>query len=500
MIEAGRHRKTTSAPRLAAAFLGVVLATLAAFYVVSLATAMVDPARYRKVIAEAVATGTLAQTRRLPFGGEAAPIYNFNDCLILSMLVLPQDPNPLLRALSPIVPADPTPWSGEVQQGYPPYVQCRDLAAAMASTTAMPTNAYHRYLHGDWVLAKALLAFLPLSTACNVIAVFLALLLLAPAALAGRRLIAGGADRPRERAYFALSLCLFAFSALPVFAWSFSFAPSDIVLAAMVLFFYLRPPSSLSDQGLVVAAALFGTLTALFEFLTGAAPSGLMALVAVIAFDDAASARQMLRRLLLAAIIFGAAIALSFAVKMAAVAAIWGVSELGVFGRQVGAHMSAGGWDIAPDNAERLSRFGISVESIRNSVVLSYAYALSKIVYFTQSIGFGSIALGAILAVALPLGLAGFSIFALLRARNEVTRLRIASVLAGCLVMPAWYLAFIHHTIVHAHFMFRPMVWPLALLTALLAWGMTGKARQGAKDRKPFSALTHEPGRQRNMA
>ena len=466
-----RPSKRTSVLALGASAIGVVIATLSAFYLISIATALVDRDRYHEVIAQAVHTGALARAHRLPFGsGEPYAIHNFNDCLILSMLILPQDDNALLRALSPAVPADGPPWSGVSPAGYPPYVQCRDLEAAMVSAHAVTTNLYHRYLHGDWVLAKALLAIMPLSAATNAMALLVGLLFLSLAALAARRLIRGTGEQPRERAYLALGLVLFSFSALPVFGWSFSFAPSDIMIAGALLFFYLRPPSSLTDRGLVVAAALFGTLTALFEFLTGSAPMGLMAVIAVIAFDDGGSVRQLLRRLVLAAAAFGGAIVLSFAVKMAAVSLIWGVSELGIFGRQIGAHMNAGGWDIAPQNEAQLNRLGISVDAIRQSVMLSYGYALSKIVYFTKLMAFGSATLGVILAVILPLALAGLSAWQALRAQDPLQRLRISLVLGGCLAMPVWYLAFIHHTIVHAHFMFRPLVWPLALLVAMQAW------------------------------
>ncbi|WP_103718783.1 hypothetical protein [Bosea psychrotolerans] len=454
----------------------VVIATLLTFYAASLASALVEPQHYRGRVAQAVASAALARDVALPFArSNPVSIHNFNDCLILSMLVLPREDGLFRRALSPRVPRVDAPWSGEAPRGYPPYVQCRDLALAAEPAAAVPTEYYHRYLHGDWVLAKLLLAVLPFAYATNLLLILLVAGLVTLALLALRNAMRRSGTAGRDRAYAVMALTLLLFYALPVFGRSFSFAPADIVLVGFLLFFYLRPPSALSEPGFATAAALFGALTAMFEFLTGGSPSGLILIVAVVVFDDAADLRVMWRRLCVGAVSFTAAIILCFVFKMAAVAAIWGLPELGLFGRQIGAHMSGGGWEVAPDNAARLARFGIAPDAIRASFLFSYLYALSKVFYFSRFLAFGSVELGILLAVVIPVLLALHQAVLLWRCREPVERLRTGLLLAACAIMPAWYLAFVHHTIVHAHFMFRPMVWPLALLLAMAAWRRTGQ-------------------------
>jgi hypothetical protein len=66
-----------------------------------------------------VQTGVLERTIVLPFAkGEPSSVYNFNDCLILSMLALPRQDNLLTRALSPLVPVE-TSWAGDAITGLP---------------------------------------------------------------------------------------------------------------------------------------------------------------------------------------------------------------------------------------------------------------------------------------------------------------------------------------------------------------------------------------------
>ncbi|CAN7675672.1 hypothetical protein LJR009_006218 [Bosea sp. LjRoot9] len=481
--EPGRAIDTQPAPVLALALriLLVVLATLLTFYAASLASAFGERQHYRGRVAEAVASGALTRGVALPLArASRVSIHNFNDCLILSMLVLPQEDDIFRRALSPRVPSLDAPWSGEAPSGYPPYVQCRDLALAIEPAADVPVGYYHRYLHGDWVLAKLLLAVLPFAYATNLLLILLVAGLVGLALLALRNAVRRPGTAGRDCAYAVLALTLLLFYALPVFGWSFSFAPADLVLVGFLLFFYLRPPSALSELEFATAAALFGALTAMFEFLTGGSPSGLILIFAVVLFDDAVDPRAIWRRLCIGTVSFTAAIVLCFAFKMAAVAVIWGLPELTLFGQQIGAHMSSAGWEVAPENAARLARLGIDPDAIRSSFLFSYLYALSKVFYFSQFLAFGSVELGLLLVALAPLLLGLRQGLLLRRCSEAVERMRAGLLLVACAIMPAWYLAFVHHTIVHAHFMFRPMVWPLALLLAMEAWRRTGQ-KQSAK-------------------
>ncbi|MFZ1104437.1 MAG: hypothetical protein WAN86_16585, partial [Hyphomicrobiaceae bacterium] len=78
-------------------------------------------------------------------------------------------------------------------------------------------------------------------------------------------------------------------------------------------------------------------------------------------------------------------------------------------------------------------------------------------------LGQGSLALG---LSAVLLGLAGlawgtWARWRRLQARHE--RVRTAIMAAAALIMPAWYLVFLNHTIFHAPFMIRPLVGLIAI-------------------------------------
>ena len=83
------------------------MASLLALYAVSLLTAAsVGHGRYVQVVQQAADEGTLAKTTTLPLApGVARPVYTFNDCLILAMLVLPPRDNVFWRAAA--APASP---------------------------------------------------------------------------------------------------------------------------------------------------------------------------------------------------------------------------------------------------------------------------------------------------------------------------------------------------------------------------------------------------------
>lgn len=455
---------------LGAIVLGVVATTLLAFYIANLGTMLVPDARYRAAIADAVQSGELDRRITLPLApDEPVAVHNFNDCLILSMLLLSGEDSAVRRAISPRVPTAGTSWDGKAPTGYPPYVQCRDLKVVMDASTAPESSYYHRYLHGDWALVRLTLSWLSLAAATNLLMGAQCVVLVLLIVLAVRNVVRRQGDTGRDRAYAAIVSVLLLFNALPIFGWSFSFGPSDLVLSGFLLFFYLNPPSTLSERGFACACALFGTLTAMFEFFTGAAPGGAMALIAVVVFDGG-DRRMLWRKARVGILCFGMAGVLSFALKMAVVAAIWGTGELGIFSRQLGAHMSSGGWDVAPENAARLARFGATPEVIRSNTLFSYVYALAKIVYFSRMHAYGSSMLAILLVLLLPLLLILRTLIHFRRSADPAQRLRASLLLTACAVMPAWYLAFLHHTIVHAHFMFRPMIWPLALMLAWALW------------------------------
>jgi hypothetical protein len=98
--------------------------------------------------------------------------------------------------------------------------------------------------------------------------------------------------------------------------------------------------------------------------------------------------------------------------------------------------------------------------------MLASAYALVKIAYFGWILAYGSHAVGAVVVIGGPLLAVARGGCRLFRERSVMTGedcSREWIFLAATAIAPAWYLAFPNHTIEHAFFMVRLMVWPLAV-------------------------------------
>jgi hypothetical protein len=447
---------------------GVVLAVMAAFFAVSVVAFATSGTHQQSAIRAAIADGGIDYGFRWPFGPPAKNnIYNFNDCLIFNMLVFPKEGDLLSRAISPRAPLDSTVSAGG-PAGFPPYQQCSDLKAHLSAVDGgrnFPSYLYHRYLHGDWVLCEILLGFLSVFAASRLLMTILLLQLAALALVPIWRAMRNGDSRGRDIAYSTVAIVLTVFWAIPAYDWSFSFAPGDIVIVSFLLLFYVRPPSSMTEAGFVATCTAFGGLTAIFEFLTGGIPGGLAVLLAVLVFDAWPDRQMLLRRAALAVTSFAAAIVLCFAFKAAAVVAIWGPQELFKAAAVLSGHLGSVGWDLAPDKVARLQRYGVTVEAIRSSRALSTLYGLFKMAFFTSNMAWGSLLLGIFVSTLLPFALAIRQAFAW-KGRDPTGRVRIAILLLSGSIPLLWCCVFVQHTIASAHFMFRILVWPPAILLA----------------------------------
>jgi hypothetical protein len=467
---------------------------MTAFFAVSLAATAMSGAHQRNAIRAAIADGSINYGFRWPFGPpEKNYIYNFNDCLIFNMLVFPRDRDLLASAISPRAPLS-SPLLAGGPAGFPPYQQCRDLKATLAALDSgqnFPSYLYHRYLHGDWVLCEILLGFLPVFAASGLLMTILLLQLAALTLVPILRVMRNdGVGRGRDIAYATVAIVLTAFWAIPAYDWSFSFAPGDIAILGFLLLFYFRPPSSMNETGFVGTCAAFGALTAIFEFLTGGIPSGVAALLAVLAFDAWPDRQTLLRRAVLAVASFAAAIALCFALKMSVVVAIWGPEELFKAARVLGGHLGSVDWSLAPDKVARLERYGITVETIRSSRALSTIYGLFKIVFFTSNMAWGSLLLGVFITTLLPVALAIRQAMAW-KDRDATDRLRMAILFLSSSIPLLWCCVFVQHTIATAHCMFRIMVWPPAVLLAaeLSQWAYKNATGRLAHSVSPHARL-----------
>ena len=119
------------------------------------------------------------------------------------------------------------------------------------------------------------------------------------------------------------------------------------------------------ERTFVVGVALFGVATAVFEYLTGGVPFGLALLLGIVALDGPADPTALMRRAWHGSVIFGLAILLTFAIKIALVALLVDATVLSDFASGLSARV--GNTFVAalpPKEVEWVSSFGIDVSSL----------------------------------------------------------------------------------------------------------------------------------------
>jgi len=246
-------------------------------------------------------------------------------------------------------------------------------------------------------IAALLLAFMSLGTASAVMLVSRYGILAVIALLALLRLRAGSPiERGRAAAFLIIAATLACLYALPFFGRSFSFAPSDFVIFAFILYGMLQPLGQISRHRFMLATAAFGTLTAIFEFLTGGIPMGLATLIALIALGGAPDQRTMVDRMIIGTTTFAAAIVACFAYKLLAVAAIFGTNELAEFARLLTHRVTGSVQSLLSDNAkEALKAYHIDPLWIDENIFTRVLFAGVMLTYSSFYLGWGSHLLGA---------------------------------------------------------------------------------------------------------
>jgi hypothetical protein len=445
------------------------LVAIAAFFALSYAATFVDRQAIGAKLERANTEGAFAQTWA-GWTGRAIPRFGGNDCLLLAALL--QDyPSRLAEAISARIP--PAEAQPPARVGDPTIPACLQLIAALERPNHADPDAidYHRYLHGQRVIAALALAVASpqalgwITLSLNALVL---LLVLVPALRRGR---AGEPDAGRHHGYAAIAAALLLFSGLWLFGIYFSFGLSDLVLAVFLAYAYHCGVARAPEPRFAVAVALFGVATAIFEFLTGGIPFGLALLLGLVAIDGPAERDALLRRAFHGAVIFAFAILLAFAIKIALVMLFVDPNALADFrsglSQRVGNSFVA---SLPPQEIAWLSRFGIDASALERSWPLSVLYMLARLGYATFVIGYGSPVFGiAIMTTAA----AATGVLLIRRARKShhaIARTRLLILCASALVMPAWSLAFLSHTLLHAIWMVRPFAWYIALAGILVFW------------------------------
>jgi hypothetical protein len=465
--------------RGAVAGFAVTLLGMSALFAANFALMQISPEHYRRVLAEAVDSGTLATVMHLPLApGKEIYRYGGNDCIIVGALAVPRGS----RIEASVSPPRAT-WGDTAgitsPPGYPPAADCLRLAATMravaraAAPDLLLERAYtHRYIHGDVTVAGLLLAFMSLGTASAVMLAACYAILAAVTLLALLRLrVDSSTERRRAAAFLIIAATLACFYGLPLFGRSFSFAPDDFVILAFILYGMLQPLGQIRRPRFIFAAAAFGTMIAILEGFTGAIPIGLASLIALIALGEAPDQHTLTDRMVVGTATFAAAIVACFGYKLLAVAAVFGTNEFSDFLHLLGHRMGGSVQYLLSDNTiEALQVYRIDQNWIDANIVTRVLFAGVMLTYSSFFLGWGSHLLGAALVLLpTPLLLAfGLSSFRERNISNEA-RERVALAAAG-MVPLLWYILFANHTILHSSYMVRPLALNVALciVSALL--------------------------------
>lgn len=313
------------------------------------------------------------------------------------------------------------------------------------------------------------------------VTIFAALLLVTVTMLAvsghGWWRLRGTTEAARPAAYTAVSFTLLVFYGLPLYGWWPSYSLADIVTVGFLATAYLTPWHHLSAGRRTVMVALFGCLTAYFEFLTGGLLIGACMLAGIVAIEGRGdSGRRLVADTAQALCVFGAAAVLCFALKMALVAAIFGPQELAIFGDALG-HRASGTIlaELSPHLTERYRAIGLDPAIVDKSLLLRIAMMGVALLHASFVLAYGSTPMGAGLLL-LSLAIIGLHLLLLIKGRKTDHRAGDYMLVASILILPVWYLAFINHSILHAIWMVRPLAWMVAVALALTALRLTDRA------------------------
>lgn len=406
-----------------AALLGVLVgaAFFLAFAALNYLSLRQDATVARGAVIAAFTAGELGHPESLR-GNTAVGQHQFNDCLILAMALDRGAPAAQL-AVSPIRPV--------FSRTDGP---CGDLDRyAHGEAPDGLLYFYHNYIHGQTMLTRFLLPRIGVKGMRAGYHLLGSLLLLAGLLTAMLSLV----RRRRAGLFWLIAfLCFARFFGLEAFGQSLGHGPSDLVLLGMALLLAVAGSrGGARPRSLILAAAAFGALTMIFELLTGGVPLGLALLIGGTAF--AMREEDEIAPCILAAVTaFSAAIAACVLCKAALVVAQFGGGALRIPGLALA--VRTGNLHV-PGRAEPFSPIVFVARLVEG---------LDSLVPGMRWLAFG------ILTLAFGFGAWGFQ-----RLRRTPERAKAALLAASWLPILLWFPIFSQHTIEHAWFMDRILVW-----------------------------------------
>lgn len=395
-------------------------------------------------VRDAYASGVLQDLDWLP-GNTDIGRHQYNDCLIIYM-ALDQQAAPAELMASPI---KPMPGSSDTM--------CSALRAFAGGDKAAGRTGvwYHQYIHGHTMLVRYLLPIVSVEAMRNLFHTVQTLLIVAGIVLTMLALVRG--RRPTESLFWLILFLAFSrWFGLESFGQSLSHGPSDAIILLYLLFLAVASSQGgLSRWASLIAAALFGSLTAIFEFLTGGIPLGLAIIIGGLPFAlPHSNPAEQVDRVIEAASAFCVAVLACLAFKLGLAFSVFGIDSFRESAAQLQVRMGMGSPEAVPGLLE----------------------AVKKLVKGLNSLAAGMHVLaGAMLFAAIGFGAWGAR--TLVRIGDPATRARALHLAASNLVIVAMLLLLWQHTVIHAWFMERIFVWTIGTGFALFAMALKANPR-----------------------
>jgi hypothetical protein len=458
-----------AAARLSVAFLAGIVATLA-LTAMLFAMQALPPIGILTHIRTAFANGALQERDWLP-AYDRLGINQYNDCLLVQMFVFRHDA--WADTVAPIVIFNDWPETLRADNGQQ-ISECAIARSAAFSDTPLalyPAQSYYAY--GRYIHAFRLPAYLLLekfdvgvirqfyrATAFGVLGMILItqmLLILWRIQQAGDSIRDG--DHIIQAIFFImLSMILMRFYGLAQYSPSLTHAPSDILIFVAIAVISVLNISRISVWMLCALCGIFGALVFALEFLHGALPLGLAALIACIAMkaDRQSSARQIATTVFVSGSSFVVGACAGLLIKIMTLALTFGPQAVIGFFSQLDYRMRGGEGPLS-DVPESLGQ--------NLHLIFFEDYRISKAFLF---------ATGLLLIVAFGIVLA--------RA-TQALAVQALVLLLSVLVIVVWYSLFRNHTVIHAFFMVRLLVWPLIATAGMVIIALSACARSRSRSR-----------------
>jgi hypothetical protein len=338
--------------------------------------------------------------------------------------------------------------------------QCSSLKNAIFSNdiSGFKRSHYHRYILAQPILARYLLQIFSIAGLRPIYKTSIYAILCASIffqvsrmCIAVRRKIT---DRPSARREIGEWQDVYLFSVytafltsygLEYFGQSLGHGPADFVTLLFACLVSVLRFLSLSTNSLLALAALYGSLTMMFEFLTGGIPLGAAIILGTfpLLMADFAAPRVVCTTVS-CLIAFLAAAAICYAIKIGAAMYQVGPQVFSDVATGLEFRMSSEPiYKVAGALAQQLNMIGSGSRFVGEFKAIS---GIMVSVYFCYLLSWNSVrkSFGSYLAVVLILSLSGSAAIFL------------------------WMMLFRNHTVEHAWFMCRILVWPIASGYAML--------------------------------